>query len=193
METIGVRQRHSRAHMIFAIGFYFMSELPMICRRTAGTSPSTPERRRTEAKHYTAYAGCLTWMLTGKTRIVSIRDGALSAGVRSARDNFQHRKSTGFHGLDQKNIRRVAKGRNADLGDLYLHNILDFSPQHFIFVAESGCDRRVRFRRTTDSPRLTAQPIQRPTSGFVPGWTRVDGGLRRGYIACQALLIRIKE
>ena len=49
--------------------------------------------------------------------------------------------------MDQKKIRRIAKGRNADLRDLYLHNISEFSPEHFVFVDESGCDRRAGSRR----------------------------------------------
>ena len=52
----------------------------------------------------------------------------------------------------KKQIRRVAKGRNADLRDTYLYNILDISPERFVFVDESGCDRRVRLRRTGLSP-----------------------------------------
>jgi transposase len=62
-------------------------------------------------------------------------------------------------GWTKKTIRRVAKGRNADLRDLYLHNISDFSPQHFVFVDESGCDKRVGFKRTGWSP-LGVTPTQ---------------------------------
>lgn len=51
-----------------------------------------------------------------------------------------------------KKIRRIAKGRNADLRDLYLHNISKFSPEHFIFVDESGCDRRAGARRMGWAP-----------------------------------------
>jgi hypothetical protein len=51
-------------------------------------------------------------------------------------------------GWTKKIICRVAKGRNADLQDLYPYNISDFSPQYFVFVDESGCDKRVGFRRT---------------------------------------------
>jgi hypothetical protein len=43
-------------------------------------------------------------------------------------------------GWTRKKIRRLAKARNVDLRDLYLHNISEFSPEHFIFVDESGCD-----------------------------------------------------
>jgi transposase len=62
-------------------------------------------------------------------------------------------------GWTKKQIRRVAKGRNADLRDTYLYNISDISPEHFVFVDESGCDRRVGLRRTGWSP-LGVTPTQ---------------------------------
>jgi transposase len=62
-------------------------------------------------------------------------------------------------GWTKKTIRRVAKGRNADLRDMYLYNISDFSPEHFVFVDESGCDRRVGLRRMGWSP-LGETPTQ---------------------------------
>lgn len=55
-------------------------------------------------------------------------------------------------GWTKKKIRRVAKGRNADLRDTYLYNISKFSPEHFVFVDESGCDRRAGARRTGWAP-----------------------------------------
>ena len=48
----------------------------------------------------------------------------------------------------KKIIRRVVEGRNTDLRDFYLYNISDFRSWQFIFVDESGCDKRIRFRRT---------------------------------------------
>ena len=48
----------------------------------------------------------------------------------------------------KKTIRRIAKGRNADLRDLYLYNISEFCSYHFVFVDESGTDKRIGFRRT---------------------------------------------
>jgi hypothetical protein len=51
-------------------------------------------------------------------------------------------------GWTKKTIRRIAKGRNADLRDSYLYNISDFSPEHLVFADESSCDRRAGFRRT---------------------------------------------
>jgi len=50
-------------------------------------------------------------------------------------------------------------GRNADLRDLYLHNTEDFDPEHYVFVDESGCDKRIGFRRTGWSP-LGVTPVQ---------------------------------
>jgi len=52
----------------------------------------------------------------------------------------------------KKQMHRVAKGQNADLRDMYLYNILDISPERFVFVDESGCNRRVKLRRTGWSP-----------------------------------------
>ena len=45
-------------------------------------------------------------------------------------------------GWTKKTIRRIAKGRNADLRDLYMHNSWDsgFRSYHYVFVDESGCD-----------------------------------------------------
>jgi len=62
-------------------------------------------------------------------------------------------------GWTKKQIRRVAKGQNADLRDTYLYNISDFSPKHFVFVDESSCDRRVGLRQTGWSP-LGVTPTQ---------------------------------
>jgi transposase len=63
------------------------------------------------------------------------------------------------NGWTKKKIRRVAKGRNADLRDLYLHNTADFCSYHYVFVDESGCDKRIGFRRTGWSP-LGVSPVQ---------------------------------
>jgi len=62
-------------------------------------------------------------------------------------------------GWTKKQIRRVAKGQNANLRDTYLYNILDFSPEHFVFLDESGRDRRVGLRRIGWSP-LGVTPTQ---------------------------------
>jgi transposase len=40
----------------------------------------------------------------------------------------------------KKKIRKIAKGQNTDLRDIYLHNISKFSPEHFVFIDGSGCN-----------------------------------------------------
>lgn len=52
----------------------------------------------------------------------------------------------------KKQSRHVAKGRNADLRDFYLHNVSVYSSYHLVYVDESGCDKRVGSRRTGWSP-----------------------------------------
>jgi hypothetical protein len=54
----------------------------------------------------------------------------------------------------KKVARRVAVERNADLRDFYLHNLSCFRSYHLVYVDESGCDKRIRFRRTRWSPLL---------------------------------------
>jgi transposase len=66
-----------------------------------------------------------------------------AVSVRRALDSIEWTK---------KKIRRVAKGRNADLRDSYLHNISAFSPEHFVFVDEFGCDKRDGYRQTGWAP-----------------------------------------
>jgi hypothetical protein len=58
-----------------------------------------------------------------------------------------------------KTIRRVAQERNADLRDLYLHNLFEFRSYHFVYIDESGCDKRIGFRRTGWS-LLGVTPVQ---------------------------------
>ena len=55
-------------------------------------------------------------------------------------------------GWSKKTARRVARERNADLRDLYLHNISAFRSYHLVYVDESGCDKRIGFGRTGWSP-----------------------------------------
>jgi transposase len=62
-------------------------------------------------------------------------------------------------GWTKKTIRRIAKGRNADLRDAYLYNNRDIHSWQCVFVDESGCDKRVGFRRTGWSP-LGITPVQ---------------------------------
>ena len=51
-------------------------------------------------------------------------------------------------GWSKKACRRVASGRNADLRDYYLHNLSSFRSYPLVYVDESGCDKRIGFRRT---------------------------------------------
>jgi transposase len=62
-------------------------------------------------------------------------------------------------GLSKKKIGCVAKARNADLRDLYLHNTSHIRSWQYVFVDESGCDKRIGQRRTGWSP-LGVTPIQ---------------------------------
>jgi transposase len=62
-------------------------------------------------------------------------------------------------GWTKKQIRRIANGRNADLRDHYLYQISSLSPEHFVFVDESGCNKRIGFRRTGWSP-IGTTPVQ---------------------------------
>lgn len=62
-------------------------------------------------------------------------------------------------GWSNKTARQKAKERNADLRDEYFHDISEFCSYHLIYVDESGCDKRVGFRRTGWSP-LGTTPVQ---------------------------------
>jgi len=55
-------------------------------------------------------------------------------------------------GWSKKTIRRKAREQNLDLRDLYLYNLSAFRSYHLVYVDESGCDKRIRFRRTGWSP-----------------------------------------
>lgn len=58
-------------------------------------------------------------------------------------------------GWSKKAARQKAKERNADLRDAYFHYISDFSSYQLVYVDESGCDKRIGFRKTGWSPRGT--------------------------------------
>lgn len=62
-------------------------------------------------------------------------------------------------GWSKKVARQRAKEQNADLRDFYPHNLSDFQSYHFVYVDESGCDKRIGFRRTGWSP-LGVAPLQ---------------------------------
>lgn len=59
----------------------------------------------------------------------------------------------------KKKSRQIAKQRNTDLQDFYLHNISEFRSYHLVYVDESGCDKGVGFRRTGWSP-MGVTPVQ---------------------------------
>ena len=59
----------------------------------------------------------------------------------------------------KKQSRRIAHGRDANLRDFYLHTLASFESRQLVFVDESGCDKRIGFRRTGWSP-LGTTPIQ---------------------------------
>lgn len=44
-------------------------------------------------------------------------------------------------------MRRIVNRRNADLRDYYLYQISSLSSEHLVFVDESGCNKRIGFRR----------------------------------------------
>jgi transposase len=62
-------------------------------------------------------------------------------------------------GWSKKTTQQRARERNADLRDSYFHSIADFRSYHLVFVDESGCDKRIGFRRMGWSP-LGMTPVQ---------------------------------
>lgn len=62
-------------------------------------------------------------------------------------------------GWSKKKTRRVAEERNADLRDFHFRRLSEFSSYHLVYVDESGCDKRVGFKRTGWSPSGTT-PVQ---------------------------------
>lgn len=62
-------------------------------------------------------------------------------------------------GWTKKKIRRVGKGRNANLRDLYMYNTKDFYPEHFIFSLMNQVAINGGFRRTGWFP-LGVTPVQ---------------------------------
>lgn len=64
-----------------------------------------------------------------------------------------------YKGWSKKTARVKAGERNLDLRDEYTHFISDFQSHHLIYVDESGCDKRIGFRRTGWSP-LGVAPVQ---------------------------------
>ena len=62
-------------------------------------------------------------------------------------------------GRSKKTARVKAREGNLELRDEYSHYMSDFQSYHLIYVDESGCDKRIGFRRTGRSP-LGMAPIQ---------------------------------
>jgi hypothetical protein len=62
-------------------------------------------------------------------------------------------------GWSKKAARRIAKERNADLRDFYLYKLSFFRSYQLVYVDESGCVRRIGFRRTGWSP-VGVTPVQ---------------------------------
>lgn len=69
------------------------------------------------------------------------------------------RRALTFMGWSKKTTRQRAKEQNAELRELYLHNLSEFESYHLVYVDESGCDKRIGFRRTGWSP-LGVAPVQ---------------------------------
>lgn len=56
-------------------------------------------------------------------------------------------------GWSRKTVRRIAKGRNADLRDYYMHQVSEYASFQRVYVDESGCDKRIGARRYGWAPR----------------------------------------
>lgn len=55
-------------------------------------------------------------------------------------------------GWTRKKAQQKAKEQNPELRDFYQHKISEFRSYHLVFVDESGCDKRVGYRRSGWSP-----------------------------------------
>lgn len=62
-------------------------------------------------------------------------------------------------GWTKKNSQQKAKEQNPQLRDFYQHKLSEFRSYHLVFVDESGCDKRIGYRRTGWSP-LGVTPVQ---------------------------------
>lgn len=63
-------------------------------------------------------------------------------------------------GWSKKSICQRAKDQNAELRELYLHNISEFESYHLVYVDESCCDKRIGLRRRTGWSPLGVAPVQ---------------------------------
>ena len=57
------------------------------------------------------------------------------------------RRALAFKGWSKKTTQRRAKEQNAELREIYLYNLSEFKLYHLVYVNESGCDKRIGFRR----------------------------------------------
>lgn len=59
-------------------------------------------------------------------------------------------------GWSKKTAKQKAKERSPDLRDSYVHYLSDFHSYQLVYVDESGCDKRIGFRRTalSDTARV---------------------------------------
>ena len=62
-------------------------------------------------------------------------------------------------GWSKKTARQHTREQNTGLRDYYLHNLSDFKSCHLIYIDESRCNKRVRFRRTGWAS-LSKAPLQ---------------------------------
>lgn len=69
------------------------------------------------------------------------------------------RRALAFKGWSKKTAQQRAKEHNAELREFYLHNLSEFKSYHLVYIDESGCDKRIGFRRTGWSP-LGVTPMQ---------------------------------
>ena len=63
------------------------------------------------------------------------------------------RRALSSIGWSPKQMQRIARGRNADLRDYYVHKLSEYRSFQLVYVDESGCDKRIGFRRRGWSPR----------------------------------------
>jgi transposase len=89
-------------------------------------------------------------------------------------------------GWSRTTIRCIAQQRDDDLRDFYLHTISNFESYHFVFVNESGCDRKAGYCRWGWSPKGTS-PVQITRFGrgkrwhILPAYAQDGIVLRRVY------------
>lgn len=62
-------------------------------------------------------------------------------------------------GWTKKKAQQKAKEQNPLLRDFYQHKLSEFHSYHLVYVDESGCDKRIGYRRTGWSP-LGVTPVQ---------------------------------